>query len=71
MSWDGLAAAVTGEEAEQHGARDGMVRAVSATGGVITSAGIVLAAVLWPAGAIQTKSADPQKDSAQHEWSAP
>lgn len=33
------------EEAAQHGARDGMVRAVSATGGVITSAGIVLAAV--------------------------
>ncbi|OBI23149.1 hypothetical protein A5712_11350 [Mycobacterium sp. E2327] len=33
------------EEAARHGARDGMVRAVSATGGVITSAGIVLAAV--------------------------
>ncbi|MCV6971030.1 MMPL family transporter [Mycobacterium bohemicum] len=33
------------EEAADHGARDGMVRAVSATGGVITSAGIVLAAV--------------------------
>lgn len=32
-------------EAAQRGARDGMVRAVSATGGVITSAGIVLAAV--------------------------
>ncbi|MEY8017332.1 MMPL family transporter [Mycobacterium servetii] len=33
------------EEAARHGARDGMVRAVAATGGVITSAGIVLAAV--------------------------
>ncbi len=33
------------EEAAGRGARDGMVRAVSATGGVITSAGIVLAAV--------------------------
>ncbi len=33
------------EESEHHGTRDGMIRAVSATGGVITSAGIVLAAV--------------------------
>ncbi|ODR00066.1 hypothetical protein BHQ21_24705 [Mycobacterium sherrisii] len=33
------------EEAEHHGTRDGIIRAVSATGGVITSAGIVLAAV--------------------------
>lgn len=33
------------EEAARHGAREGMVRAVAATGGVITSAGIVLAAV--------------------------
>lgn len=33
------------EETHQHGTRDGIVRAVSATGGVITSAGIVLAAV--------------------------
>ncbi|MGF2952984.1 MMPL family transporter, partial [Mycobacterium sp. THU-M116] len=33
------------EEAAGHGAREGMVRAVAATGGVITSAGIVLAAV--------------------------
>ena len=33
------------EEAAHHGARDGMVRAVAATGGVIISAGIVLAAV--------------------------
>ncbi|GLE50587.1 MMPL family transporter [Mycobacterium montefiorense] len=33
------------EEAARHGAREGMIRAVSATGGVITSAGIVLAAV--------------------------
>ncbi|WP_373196782.1 MMPL family transporter [Mycobacterium marinum] len=33
------------EESARNGARAGMVRAVSATGGVITSAGIVLAAV--------------------------
>lgn len=33
------------EETPAHGTRDGMVRAVSTTGGVITSAGIVLAAV--------------------------
>uniref|UniRef100_UPI00389B2D3F MMPL family transporter n=1 Tax=Mycobacterium sp. HUMS_1102779 TaxID=3383487 RepID=UPI00389B2D3F len=33
------------EEAARHDAREGMVRAVAATGGVITSAGIVLAAV--------------------------
>lgn len=33
------------EEAREHGARDGMLRALSATGGVITSAGILLAAV--------------------------
>ncbi|MDQ0095715.1 MMPL family transporter [Paeniglutamicibacter psychrophenolicus] len=32
-------------EAEVHGTRQGMVRAVASTGGVITSAGIVLAAV--------------------------
>jgi len=32
------------EEVTQHGTRDGMIWAVSATGGVITSAGIVLAA---------------------------
>lgn len=40
------------EEAVQHGARDGMVRAVSATGGVITSAGIVLAAVFCVLGVL-------------------
>jgi RND superfamily putative drug exporter len=34
-----------GEEARDHGAREGMLRALTATGGVITSAGIVLAAV--------------------------
>ena len=34
-----------GEEARVHGARAGMLRALTATGGVITSAGIVLAAV--------------------------
>ncbi len=40
------------EEAVQHGARDGMIRAVSATGGVITSAGIVLAAVFCVLGVL-------------------
>ena len=33
------------EETHQHGTREGIVRAVSATGAVITSAGVVLAAV--------------------------
>jgi len=33
------------EEARQHGTRVGMIRALSSTGGVITSAGILLAAV--------------------------
>ena len=33
------------EEARHHGAREGMLRALTATGGVITSAGILLAAV--------------------------
>ncbi|MBM7516630.1 MMPL family transporter [Nocardioides nitrophenolicus] len=33
------------EEAEEHGAREGMLRALAATGGVITSAGVLLAAV--------------------------
>ena len=33
------------EEAATHGYRDGMLRALRATGGVITSAGILLAAV--------------------------
>jgi len=33
------------EEAVEHGTRTGMIRALSATGGVITSAGILLAAV--------------------------
>ncbi|MEV7428244.1 MMPL family transporter [Nocardioides sp. NPDC092400] len=33
------------EEAREHGSRDGMLRALTATGGVITSAGILLAAV--------------------------
>ncbi|GAB2450056.1 RND superfamily putative drug exporter [Conyzicola lurida] len=33
------------EEAVQHGTRGGMIRALSSTGGVITSAGILLAAV--------------------------
>ena len=35
----------TWEETATHGARDGMLRALAATGGVITSAGILLAAV--------------------------
>ena len=33
------------EEAAKHGTRTGMIRALSSTGGVITSAGILLAAV--------------------------
>ena len=33
------------EETAEHGTREGMIRALSATGGVITSAGILLAAV--------------------------
>lgn len=40
------------EEAARHGAREGMVRAVAATGGVITSAGIVLAAVFCVLGVL-------------------
>lgn len=40
------------EEAAGHGTRGGMVRAVSATGGVITSAGIVLAAVFCVLGVL-------------------
>lgn len=40
------------EETPEHGTRDGMVRAVSATGGVITSAGIVLAAVFCVLGVL-------------------
>ncbi|GMA21488.1 MMPL family transporter [Arsenicicoccus piscis] len=39
-------------EARDHGTRDGMVRAVAATGGVITSAGIVLAAVFAALGVL-------------------
>lgn len=40
------------EEATERGAREGMIRAVSATGGVITSAGIVLAAVFCVLGVL-------------------
>lgn len=40
------------EEAAGHGACDGMIRAVSSTGGVITSAGIVLAAVFCVLGVL-------------------
>jgi len=40
------------EESREHGTRDGMVRAVSATGAVITSAGIVLAAVFCVLGVL-------------------
>ena len=40
------------EETPEHGTRDGIVRAVSATGGVITSAGIVLAAVFCVLGVL-------------------
>ncbi|MBJ8343863.1 MMPL family transporter [Antrihabitans sp. YC2-6] len=40
------------EETPEHGTRDGIVRAVAATGGVITSAGIVLAAVFCVLGVL-------------------
>jgi RND superfamily putative drug exporter len=40
------------EETPEHGTRGGMVRAVSVTGGVITSAGIVLAAVFCVLGVL-------------------
>ncbi len=40
------------EETTEHATREGMVRAVSATGGVITSAGIVLAAVFCVLGVL-------------------
>lgn len=40
------------EETPQHGTRDGIVRAVAATGAVITSAGIVLAAVFCVLGVL-------------------
>lgn len=40
------------EETPEHGAREGVVRAVALTGGVITSAGIVLAAVFGVLGVL-------------------
>ncbi|NVN53018.1 MMPL family transporter [Mycolicibacterium hippocampi] len=40
------------EETPQHGTREGIIRAVSATGAVITSAGIVLAAVFCVLGVL-------------------
>lgn len=40
------------EETPQHGTREGIVRAVSATGAVITSAGVVLAAVFCVLGVL-------------------
>ena len=40
------------EETRTHGTREGIVRAVSATGAVITSAGIVLAAVFCVLGVL-------------------
>jgi RND superfamily putative drug exporter len=40
------------EESAEHGTREGMVAAVAATGGVITSAGIVLAAVFCVLGVL-------------------
>ncbi len=40
------------EEARQHGTREGMLRALGATGGVITSAGILLAAVFATLGVL-------------------
>ena len=42
----------TAEEAGRHGTRDGMLRALAATGGVITSAGILLAAVFTVLGVL-------------------
>lgn len=41
-----------GQEAREHGARRGMLRALTATGGVITSAGILLAAVFLVLGVL-------------------
>lgn len=62
MVWDRFGTVVTGgsswlltlptKKASHYGARDGMIRAVSATGGVITSAGIVLAAVFCVLGVL-------------------
>ncbi|PPF37539.1 MMPL family transporter [Pseudoclavibacter sp. AY1H1] len=40
------------EEAVKHGTKDGMIRSLSATGGVITSAGILLAAVFAALGVL-------------------
>lgn len=42
----------TVHEAQEHGLREGVVRAVGATGGVITSAGVVLAAVFAALGVL-------------------
>ncbi len=47
------------EETPAHGTRDGIVRAVSATGAVITSAGIVLAAVFCVLGRAAADRAHP------------
>jgi RND superfamily putative drug exporter len=41
-----------GQEAREHGSRRGMLRALTATGGVITSAGILLAAVFLVLGVL-------------------
>jgi RND superfamily putative drug exporter len=40
------------EEAREHGTREGILRALSATGGVITSAGVLLAAVFATLGVL-------------------
>ena len=40
------------QEAAEHGSREGMLRALTATGGVITSAGILLAAVFFVLGVL-------------------
>ena len=40
------------QEAVEHGSREGMLRALTATGGVITSAGILLAAVFFVLGVL-------------------
>ena len=45
------------EEAREHGVRQGMLRALAATGGVITSAGILLAAVFAVLGVLPLRRA--------------
>ncbi len=51
----------TWEETAGHGSRDGMLRALAATGGVITSAGILLAAVFAVLGRAAARRARPAR----------